>query len=649
MVNGVLVQLVNGVPVPIQNGQLVQLVNGQLVQLVNGQLVQLVNGQLVQLVNGVLVQMVNGQLVQLVNGQNQPVINGQLVQIVNGQLVQLVNEQYVPVANGQLVQMVNGQLVQLVNGVLVQMVNGTEIPITNGLVQIVNGQLVQLVNGQLVQMVNGTLVQLVNGQLVQLVNSYTAGSGDNEDAAVIIDTDDVAVQNGFIGAMFSANIITGLGVGQQTLISGALLNSNFSCTYGLGHITINPDTITVTADNQSRQYGEANPALTVTYSGFEFGESLQTSGITGSPVVSTTATPTSPVGTYPITVTAGTLAATNYVFKFVNGTLTVTNNACLLTHSPFKNFGNTTQLPTSLWLNLVTKVSGQLSAHGDYLLFKAGTVTFNFISSTPLVNELPMPDGKILADNTVSAPITNYDASTNTWITRVPVGYASTSDIFVTGAIINSSNGFIKLNGNTNSVVKGMFFSNRAFSDQWGYAIAAYQPQFTYSTIGGSGQVVSINGSYRAGTPLPILAYLVQGASGGGGNNYTGSGSSFENYTACISSESGRIANPEMLITQQDNATDTPTKTLLQSRVIVYPNPASRQLTITIQFAEHGNTKIELYSISGTKVLERNLGLLQKGSGNVITVDLQRLVSGTYLLRVHNGKVITNKKIVINR
>jgi hypothetical protein len=290
-----------------------------------------------------------------------------------------------------------------------------------------------------------------------------------------------------------------------------------------------------------------------------------------------------------------------------------------------------------------------LSAHGDYLLFKAGTVTFNFISSTPLVNELPMPDGKILADNTVSAPITNYDASTNTWITRVPVGYASTSDIFVTGAIINSSNGFIKLNGNTNSVVKGMFFSNRAFSDQWGYAIAAYQPQFTYSTIGGSGQVVSINGSYRAGTPLPILAYLVQGASGGGGNNYTGSGSSFENYTACISSESGRIANPEMLITQQDNATDTPTKTLLQSRVIVYPNPASRQLTITIQFAEHGNTKIELYSISGTKVLERNLGLLQKGSGNVITVDLQRLVSGTYLLRVHNGKVITNKKIVINR
>src|SRR5205085_2425603 len=35
-------------------------------------------------------------------------------------------------------------------------------------------------------------------------------------------------------------------------------------------------------------------------------------------------TSASPVGTYPITVTAGSLAATNYTFTFVNGTLTVT-------------------------------------------------------------------------------------------------------------------------------------------------------------------------------------------------------------------------------------------------------------------------------------------------------------------------------------
>ena len=35
-------------------------------------------------------------------------------------------------------------------------------------------------------------------------------------------------------------------------------------------------------------------------------------------------TPASPPGDYTIVVTAGTLAATNYAFAFVNGTLTIT-------------------------------------------------------------------------------------------------------------------------------------------------------------------------------------------------------------------------------------------------------------------------------------------------------------------------------------
>jgi len=66
----------------------------------------------------------------------------------------------------------------------------------------------------------------------------------------------------------------------------------------------------------------ANPPLTCTMTGFVNGDT-QASGTTGAPSLSTTATTTSPVGTYPITVTMGTLAAKNYSFTFVNGTLTV--------------------------------------------------------------------------------------------------------------------------------------------------------------------------------------------------------------------------------------------------------------------------------------------------------------------------------------
>jgi hypothetical protein len=55
------------------------------------------------------------------------------------------------------------------------------------------------------------------------------------------------------------------------------------------------------------------------------GQKLATSGVTGSASCSTTATKSSPPGTYPITCKVGTLNAANYSFaKFVNGTLTVT-------------------------------------------------------------------------------------------------------------------------------------------------------------------------------------------------------------------------------------------------------------------------------------------------------------------------------------
>jgi hypothetical protein len=89
---------------------------------------------------------------------------------------------------------------------------------------------------------------------------------------------------------------------------------------------VNKAVLTVTADNKSKIYGAANPTLTASYAGFVLGDT--TAVLSGtSPSLSTSATTTSPVGTYPIAVTQGTLAAANYNFSFVNGTLTVTGGA----------------------------------------------------------------------------------------------------------------------------------------------------------------------------------------------------------------------------------------------------------------------------------------------------------------------------------
>src|SRR5262249_14100829 len=80
--------------------------------------------------------------------------------------------------------------------------------------------------------------------------------------------------------------------------------------------TVNQATLTVTADDQSRGYGDADSTFTASYAGFENGETLATSGVTGAPDLSTLADPSSPVigSPYAIIASLGTLSAVNYAF-----------------------------------------------------------------------------------------------------------------------------------------------------------------------------------------------------------------------------------------------------------------------------------------------------------------------------------------------
>jgi len=87
-------------------------------------------------------------------------------------------------------------------------------------------------------------------------------------------------------------------------------------------ITVTKAVLTVTADNQSRAANSANSPLTASYSGFVNADTA--SVLSGAPGISTSATFSSPAGSYPIIVAQGSLTSSNYSFGFVNGTLTVT-------------------------------------------------------------------------------------------------------------------------------------------------------------------------------------------------------------------------------------------------------------------------------------------------------------------------------------
>jgi hypothetical protein len=347
------------------------------------------------------------------------------------------------------------------------------------------------------------------------------------------------------------------------------------------------------------------------------------------------------------------------------GTAEILTDECLQIHTPFKNFGNTTKKPTSLWLNVVTKVSGQLTDVGDYLLFKRVFTTFNFILSTPSISDFPIPDGKIVAVDplpNVTYPRTYFDFPTNTWITEVKPKFTSTSDIFVTGEFISSSEGFQKLDGNTNTVVVGKFYCTKPFSDQWAHAIAAYQlqnppsPPYEYVTVTYPGMadytneankkgIVPINGTYRAATPLPILSYLVNGASGGGGNNYTGSKSSYQAFTACDPDET--VTTTQRSSITSVIAEERPMQ--LQPSIMITPNPAANQFNLVFVPSQTGISKMEIFTMNGSKVMEADYGISEAGNRYSKTINVSKLVNGMYLVRVSNAGTVTNKKIVIAR
>ncbi|MGA8090545.1 MAG: MBG domain-containing protein [Terracidiphilus sp.] len=102
-------------------------------------------------------------------------------------------------------------------------------------------------------------------------------------------------------------------------------NKTYSAASATQLFNIAPAVLTVKAGNLTIAYGQSIPSLTNDYTITGYVNSDTSSVLNNTaPALSTTATSASNPGSYPITVSTGTLAATNYDFLYVNGTLTVT-------------------------------------------------------------------------------------------------------------------------------------------------------------------------------------------------------------------------------------------------------------------------------------------------------------------------------------
>src|SRR4029079_19541524 len=188
-----------------------------------------------------------------------------------------------------------------------------------------------------------------------------------------------------------------------TAALGSLSTTNYSFAFSNGTLTVGQALLTVAANNQNKTYGATNPVLTASYSGFVNSET--TNALSGQPNLSTTAQTNSPVGTYPITATLGSLSATSYSFAFSNGTLTVgqalltvaannqnktygaTNPVLTASYSGFvnndttnalsgqPNLSTTAQTNSPVGTYPITATLGSLSATSYSFAFSNGTLT----------------------------------------------------------------------------------------------------------------------------------------------------------------------------------------------------------------------------------------------------------------------------------
>jgi hypothetical protein len=121
-------------------------------------------------------------------------------------------------------------------------------------------------------------------------------------------------------ATILGSTVTIVGAGTTTITASQAGNKHYNPATDVSHaFTVNKNEVTVTADNQSRDYGQANPPYTLTYTGFVNGDSKE--DLDSPPIATCAAILESKAGTYTIVPSGGT--DNNYNYNYVNGTLTI--------------------------------------------------------------------------------------------------------------------------------------------------------------------------------------------------------------------------------------------------------------------------------------------------------------------------------------
>jgi hypothetical protein len=207
--------------------------------------------------------------------------------------------------------------------------------------------------------------------------------------------------------------------------------------------------------------------------------------------------------------------------------------------SNISNFNGTAIQPGNfIWFNANFTASG-IPSTGTTISFTGSTITFT--ADQPY--NVTVPNAQITFSPTAACASTTFDTGTNTWVTIVPL--AGNDEIFLAGVTFPVPSGFSRVNGPV--TWQGTFTSTTpGISVAWKWGAAVYKIfSLDYNALGVKPthtHACLYNNSDHAGTPegvdpgsgQPFKDFVVGGARGGGGSNWTGSWSGTAGVSACV-------------------------------------------------------------------------------------------------------------------
>jgi hypothetical protein len=332
-----------------------------------------------------------------------------------------------------------------------------------------------------------------------------------------------------------------------------------------GGQTVTPKTVTITAENKTRQYGAADPAFTFTTAGLINGDTLTTN-----PTCTSTAIVTSGIGTYPITC-SGATASSNYAISYVAGTLTITTaNITITAQDKTRQYGaaepaftfTTTGLvngdslltpPTCTSTAIVTSgvgtypinCSGATASSNYTISYVAGTLTITTAAITITAEDKTRQygaadpaftfttSGLVNGDSLLTPP-----ACTSTATVISGVG---TYPITCSGAVASSNYTISYVAGTLTITTAAITITAQDKTRQYG----APDPAFTFTTTG------LVNGDSLTTSPTCTSTAIVTSGVGTYPINCSGAAAS-SNYTVSYVAGTLTITTAAITITAQD-------------------------------------------------------------------------------------------------